>query len=246
MIVVIGLGETGRPLFELIKEAGLNVKGVDVEPVEITEPVEIIHVCLRPDDPDWFVTTVKQYSEKYDPEIICINSTVLPGTSKKVQEATGKPVVFSPIRGMHHKNMLEDIKFYTKYIGSDNLEWAQKVAEHFQKIGLKTKVLDSFSKTEWLKPLSTSYYGVLIGWAQEVLKLSKEHGFEYNDFCEWNKEIEARGISRPKMFPGYIGGHCVMPNIKLLKKIIQSDYLDAIGKSNEWIKKNFGENYKGD
>ena len=61
MIIVVGLGETGKPLFELIQEAGLDIKGVDIEPVEITKPVEIMHVCLRSNDIDWFVNAVKQY-----------------------------------------------------------------------------------------------------------------------------------------------------------------------------------------
>ncbi len=33
--------------------------------------------------------------------------------------------------------------------------------------------------------------------------------------------------------PGYIGGHCVMPNIELLKQCRESDFLDAVKNSNE-------------
>jgi len=237
--LVIGLGETGKPLYELIKESGQPVVAVDIEPVEISEPVEIMHICLRADDINWLVNTINQYSKKYNPNMICINSTVIPGTSKRVREVTGKPVVYSPIRGLHRR-MKEDLKFYTKYIGSPDKEWSKKVAEHFQKAGFKTKIVDTYSKTEWLKPLSTSYYGVLIGWAQEVYRICKENNVDYNDFCDWNKEIEDRGIPRPQMRPGEIGGHCVMPNIKLLKKILKSDYLDAVEKSNKWIQEHGG------
>jgi hypothetical protein len=36
-----------------------------------------------------------------------------------------------------------------------------------------------------------------------------------------------------KYFPGVIGGHCVMPNIEILRKFTKSDLLDAIRASNE-------------
>ncbi len=34
------------------------------------------------------------------------------------------------------------------------------------------------------------------------------------------------------IFPGWIGGHCVMPNIELLQERIQSQFLDAVVVSN--------------
>ena len=35
-----------------------------------------------------------------------------------------------------------------------------------------------------------------------------------------------------KYFPGVIGGHCVMPNIELLKRFTDSEILEAIEHSN--------------
>ena len=39
--------------------------------------------------------------------------------------------------------------------------------------------------------------------------------------------------NRPKMFPGYIGGHCVIPNLEL----INDDSLEQIKTTNEYFKK---------
>jgi hypothetical protein len=36
-----------------------------------------------------------------------------------------------------------------------------------------------------------------------------------------------------KYFPGIIGGHCVMPNIEILRKFDESVILEAIRASNE-------------
>ena len=40
-----------------------------------------------------------------------------------------------------------------------------------------------------------------------------------------------------KYFPGIIGGHCVMPNIEILRKFQPSQLLEAIRASNEMKKK---------
>jgi len=39
--------------------------------------------------------------------------------------------------------------------------------------------------------------------------------------------------NRPKMFPGFIGGHCVIPNLKL----IDERSLDSINQMNNMFKK---------
>ena len=43
-IVVVGLGEIGRPLYELILAKFPSSKGVDQEPVEIREPVGVMEM----------------------------------------------------------------------------------------------------------------------------------------------------------------------------------------------------------
>ena len=39
--------------------------------------------------------------------------------------------------------------------------------------------------------------------------------------------------NRPKMFPGFIGGHCVIPNLELMDE----NSLNQINKINEFFKK---------
>ncbi|MEM3549552.1 MAG: hypothetical protein QXV01_00455 [Candidatus Bathyarchaeia archaeon] len=40
-------------------------------------------------------------------------------------------------------------------------------------------------------------------------------------------------LDRPIMFPGVIGGHCLIPNAELLLKAYDSEFLRLILKSNE-------------
>jgi len=238
--VVVGVGEVGTPLLELIREAGLDAQSVDIDPVEITDTVDTMHICVPFKDKDPFVETAVNYIKKYNPALTIIESTVVPGTTREIAEKSGKPVVHSPVRGLH-KNMKEDLKFYTKYIGTDNAGFGEKAAQHYQKLGMKTRILDKPEKSEFIKLLSTSYYGLLIGWAQEVNRVCKENELDYNEIMSFAEEIEKRGHPRPVMKPEPIGGHCVIQNIQILKKVVDSDYIDAVLKSNEWIKRDIGE-----
>jgi hypothetical protein len=71
----------------------------------------------------------------------------------------------------------------------------------------------------------------MIAWAQEVERYSKKFGASYDEVVSFYEEI---GFFPPvKYFPGVIGGHCVMPNIRILKQHFPSGVLDAIEKSNE-------------
>jgi hypothetical protein len=54
---------------------------------------------------------------------------------------------------------------------------------------------------------------------------------EYEQVISFYEEI---GFFPPvKYFPGVIGGHCVMPNIRILRQKFSSDILAAIVHSNE-------------
>src|SRR5580700_3104681 len=99
--VVIGLGEVGRPLNDLLSEAHKHTIGVDQEQVSFKEEVGIMHLCYPFRSSAEFVHIALGYTSKYKPDIIVINSTVAPGTTKKLQESAGVNCVYSPVRGKH-------------------------------------------------------------------------------------------------------------------------------------------------
>lgn len=231
-IVVAGLGEIGRPLYELIRERFETV-GVDIDPVEAQGQCDILHVCF-PYAIEDFVGTCATYANTYNPSLVIINSTVAPGTSRQVASAIGRPVVNSPVRGKHIR-MKEDLLYYTKFVGGVDEQSSQKAADHFRAIGLKTLILSSPEATELAKLTETTYFGVLIAWAQEVERYCNRLSVDYNEVVSFYDEINF--FPPVKYFPGIIGGHCVMPNIKILKGVFASDMLDALEKSNQ-VKRN--------
>jgi len=226
--LVIGLGEIGRPLFELITEKH-SATGIDVPPVAFEGPCGVMHVCF-PFDFDGFVPECVRYIRKYKPDLTIINSTVAAGTTRRVEQESGARVVNSPVRGKHWK-MRDELLSYTKFIGGSDPEACAQAEAHFRSLGMKTRVFGSPESTEIAKLSETTYFGLLIAWAQEVERYCDRLGCDYNEVVSFYEEI---GYLPPvKYTPGVIGGHCVMPNIEILQRLFDSDLLEAVRESNE-------------
>jgi hypothetical protein len=63
-------------------------------------------------------------------------------------------------------------------------------------------------------------------------------GANYDEVVSFYEEIKF--FPPVKYFPGVIGGHCVMPNIAILREQFPPGLLEAIVKSNAMKQKNLG------
>lgn len=226
--LVVGLGEVGRPLREVLERAH-RVEGIDVSPRDVAGSVEFLHVCYPGELPD-FIGTTSDYVARYEPSIVVIHSTVMVGTTRAVQERVKCPVVHSPVRGKHAR-MGEELLRYVKFIGALDDDAAARVAKHFEAAGMRTHRLRSPEATELAKLSETTYLGLLVAFAQDIDRFAGRVGVSYDEIVEFYKEIGY--LPGVHFFPGVIGGHCVMPNIELLKRTFDSRLLDAIQWSNE-------------
>lgn len=228
-VVVVGLGEIGKPLFELISKHH-DAVGVDISPpVERIGQVDFLHVCYPFEIKD-FVGETTRYIELFKPALTIINSTVGVGTTRAVAERTGAVVVHSPVRGKHVR-MLKELRSYTKFVGATDPANGREAAKHFESVGMNTKVLSSPEATELAKLTETTYFGLMIAWAQEVERYCDQSGADYDEIVSFYDEIKF--FPPVKYFPGVIGGHCVMPNIEILSKFDHSAILKAIRDSNK-------------
>ena len=228
-VMVVGLGEIGKPLLEVISKHHETV-GVDITPLsEALGDIEVMHVCYPFRIADFIGETVR-YMQKYRPRLTVINSTVSVGTTRMIAEQSGMPVINSPVRGKHVR-MAQDLLRYTKFVGGTDKESAEKVARHFESVGMKVKVLSSSEATELAKLTETTYFGIIIAWAQEVERYCDQFGVNYDEVVSMYDEVPF--FPPVKYFPGVIGGHCVMSNIDILTKIVESDMLKAVELSNQ-------------
>jgi UDP-N-acetyl-D-mannosaminuronate dehydrogenase len=227
-VVVVGLGEVGKPIFELISRHHHTI-GVDISPpLEEIEQVDILHVCY-PFQINDFVGETVRYIRLFKPTVTIVNSTVGVGTTRLIAEQGGAAVVHSPVRGKHTR-MLDELCEYTKFVGAIDPGDARRASDHFDSVGLKTKILSSPEATELAKLTETTYFGLMIAWAQELERYCDRSGSDYEELISFYDEIKF--FPSVKYFPGIIGGHCVLPNIEILRRFDDSMILEAIRVSN--------------
>ena len=65
--------------------------------------------------------------------------------------------------------------------------------------------------------------------------IATQYDVDYDEMWTFSDEIHKFLGNRPKMFPGIIGGHCIIPNLDL----IHNETLNLIKKINTNYEKNF-------
>ena len=224
---VVGLGEVGEPLYLNIKEFEPCV-GLDIDTPTPIEACDVMHVCIGQKD-DKFAEIVVSYVERFSPRLLIINSTVKPGTCEKIAGLVDIPVAHSPIRGKHVR-MKEDQRLYDKFVGGVTEEAGELAEEHLKNVGFRVRRLKNATTTELAKISCTSYFGVLIAWAQEVERYCDEFDLDYDEVISIYEEVPY--FPTAKFFSGEIGGHCVIPNIKLLQQVTTGPLVQAVLDSN--------------
>jgi UDP-N-acetyl-D-mannosaminuronate dehydrogenase len=246
IVLVVGLGEIGRTLFELLKEKDrFKIYGLDLDetkmratnqdPNKLPKEVDTMHICLPCKEQTKFVATVTSYVKKFKPKLLIINSTVPPGTTMKTQKHCSCLVAHSPARGVHKspEHMKWEMKRWTKYVGGADAKAAEAACNHFKKIGLKVKVLKSCAETELAKLFETTYRAWMIACFQEMHRIAQAFEADFDDVVDFLEDTHHVRLDRPIMFPGFIGGHCLIPNTELLLKSYDSEFLRLILKSNQ-------------
>ena len=238
--VVVGIGEIGKPILKLLSKSNITV-GFDSNPDLMDKrkferyknlQTSFLHITIPVTDK--FINNVLRLYKKFQPECIVIHSTVKPGTTKKLQGKLSIPVIYSATRGVH-KRMIHDLKRYTKFfVISTNAPRGKWASSRFVKLmkscGIKTKKMSKPETLELAKIIcDTSYLGWLVNYAQLSNKIAIEYGVDYDEMWSFADEIHKLLGNRPKMYPGYIGGHCVIPNLNL----INNETLSLINKMNE-------------
>ena len=239
--VILGMGEVGQTLFDLLVDRKFDCVGIDLDDSkckkysenQVIKNPEYLHVCL-PGELTGFTDIVLDWIDKIkNIQVVIIHSTVKPGTTKIIQEKLSIPILFSPVRGVH-KRFLNDIKKYTKFISFDGTDIDSKI---------KRDVENRFEKIDWMSTtktaelakilVDTTYYGWLINYAQITKMICEKENVDFEEMWKFADEIHENLGNRPKMFPGIIGGHCVIPNLDL----VEYENLDIIKKINEVYEK---------
>ena len=257
-VLVAGLGEIGGTVFNILKESNMfELYGVDLDKKKMeeqnaTEPksssaryideIDVLHICIPASDKTKFINIAADYINKYQPNLTIINSTVPIGTTMGLYNQCGGLIAHSPCRGVHKNKeyMKKEFSRWTKYIGGATPEAGMAAQKHFASAGLKTKVLSNCTDTEFAKLFETTYRTWMIVFFQKMHRLASKYAetspnlkINFDEAVDFIEDTHKLRHDRPVMFPDVIGGHCLLPNSKLMLEQYEPDMLNLILESNE-------------
>ena len=226
-IGIVGYGQVGQAVAKLYSEIDTSKSWFSFDKILIYDPyqdmlddisdVDILNVCI-PYTED-FVSIVKDLP--IPNWYTVIHSTVPVGTTEKF----GHKFLHSPVRGVH-PNLYEGLKTFVKFIGGDQ-QLAEAYSGHLKTLGIETHICKDAKTTELSKLADTTYYGLCIAFTSDMKKLCDEYNLDFMEvmtkfnhtYNEGYKKLGKNNVVRPVLYPtDKIGGHCIIPNAKLLPR----------------------------
>lgn len=222
---VAGHGEVGTAVAEVLRRAH-EVVVFDPYKYDDTEPsladVDVLHICFPCKDQATFVAYVRNYTRFLRPEAVTIiHSTVPIGTTR----AIGGRVVHSPIHGVH-PNIDKGILTFIKLVGGCDAGAVEVAVRCLQDCNVLAVRASNPESSELSKLCCTLQYGINIIVNKCIHDLCELHGADFSEvYTYWNTQYNIGyrflGMSHVERsvldyHEGQIGGHCVIPNAKLL------------------------------
>jgi len=233
MDIVVGAGEVGLAIGELISNSGRDVMFHDPAKGKSASgfTCDVLHICFPYSEE--FVEQAKQAIDKFKPNLTIIHSTVKVGTTRKV----GKDVVYSFVRGKHDKGMAEMMLLNTKHLGCLDKNKMWEATAYLVNLGFETDPYNDPDVVEFGKLWDTTYYGICIAATKMAKEMADSYGLDWSFVAEMNSAYNEGALRfghpkwvRPELdpLPGKIGGHCIIPNIRILQQDFNHKFLDGV------------------
>jgi hypothetical protein len=223
--VLIGYGEIGKAVKKVFGDAH-KIKVIANSESDLPDEKYYDVMLVAIPYSEKFLDDVKAYLRYFEVSSIIVFSTTQIGTCSQIG------AIHSPVEGKH-PDLAESIRKMPRWLGGRD----QMAVDFMKQAGLQVKVVSKPEITEALKLTSTTLYGVNIEFARYREKIAKELEMDFNHFIEFDKDYnelyKSMGMpqfSRYLLTPprGVIGGHCVVPNAKILKEKFPDEFLDKI------------------
>src|SRR3989344_77012 len=247
VVGILGYGEISSAMARICREAGYKILVRELDYDQLVEKqIDYLHVNIPEKNNDKFVDVVVKTIKETKPKLTIINSSVTPGTTRKIHKITKLPIVHSPVIGVHPYLYRSIKNHFAKIIGSVNAESLNLAKKHFRELGLEVEVYDKAENSEVAKLLDLVYYAwniIFCKWMSEVsqkLKLNFDQVYtRHNEIYNQGYRKLRSNVVRPilKPIPGPIGGHCTVEDTLLFDKFYKNRFTKFILKENEKYKK---------
>lgn len=236
---IIGVGEVGTAIRKLCRKKH-KVYGRTRRSDELKgKSVDVLHLCYP--YTDTFVQTAVNAIRELKPSLVINESSVKPGTTEEICKKTRVSIVHSPVIG-RHPGIYQYLFETEKIIGPADEKSYRKAKKYYEDLGLKTIRFKSPLESEMAKLLCTTYYGWSIIFEKFVHRICEQFGADFKEVYTKLNELYNRcyrktmpHVRRPilKHMPGPIGGHCVIPNAKILNEWLGDEFTTFLLIQNE-------------
>jgi nucleotide sugar dehydrogenase len=264
-VCVIGLGQIGFPVAKYIVTKGHDVYGFDINPVAVEHSIQngkikattqwnqlpkadayIICVTTGQINNQADLTAVfevsKKVAEKTDTNtLISIESTILPGTSKKIYEEIFKGECLF-VHAPHRYWADQEDKYgvnQARVIGGVNTESLEAGMKFYkEQLGIPMHKVSSAEVAEMCKITENSHRYLQIAFAEDLKMMCSHIGINFDELREamntkWNVDL-------PEARDG-IGRHCLPKDIRyvtsLTPSILLSSAIEVDQKYRQWLTK---------
>lgn len=241
-IGILGYGEIGKSIGKVCTDAGFNifVRELDYDNLK-GKRIDYLHVCIPEKDNSKFIEAVSKTIEEFNPKLTIINSSITPGTTRKIFKKTNSSIVHSPVLGLHPNLYISIKKYFEKVVGPIDDKSKKLAKEHFSKLGLRTVFFKKPENSEAAKLLDLVYFAWNIIFCKWMNELCNENGLDFDEVYTRQNKLYNDGYSkllpntvRPILIPmpGPISGHCTIPDAVLIEKTYPNRFTKFILKEN--------------
>jgi nucleotide sugar dehydrogenase len=264
-VCVIGLGQVGLPVAQYAFARGLAVWGYDINPSTVKnagktgkfkvssvwEDVpqsDVYVICVTtsqrdgcPDLSPVFEVCKKLAEKTQSLSLVSVESTITPGTCKKIFESIFKKRV-SLVHAPHRYWAGDPVKHgvnQIRVIGGVNAESLGAGVQFYQDtLGIPMHSVSSAEVAEMCKITENSHRFLQIAFSEEVKMICAKIGLNFDEVREacntkWN-------VDMPEAREG-VGGHCLPKDIRYVTSLAPSQLLesaiDVDKKYREWLTK---------
>jgi UDP-N-acetyl-D-mannosaminuronic acid dehydrogenase len=264
-VCVIGLGQIGFPVAKYIAAKGFDVTGFDINPAAVEHGIQnggfkattewdqlpkadAYIVCVTTgqidNKPDLkaVLEVTKKVAEKADANtLVAIESTILPGTSKKIYEETFKGKILL-VHAPHRYWADQEDKYgvnQVRVIGGVNQKSLDAGMKFYKdQLGIPMHTVSNVELAEMCKIIENSHRYLQIAFAEDLKMMCNRIGINFDELREamntkWNVDL-------PEARDG-IGRHCLPKDIRyvtsLTPSILLSAAMEADKQYREWLSK---------
>ena len=240
-IAVIGVGDVGGSLYKIFRSVELfDTYAYDIDPSkrvhdldDIPKPIDFIHIAIPFRNFREFIDSVESYAHSLKARAIAIHSTVAPGTTREIYKRLKTPVAYTPVRGIR-RNLIKHLYLWSKWVSSLPKDGGDIFIEHFKVAGITAvNCMCEPESLELAKLWETVYRALLISAWHEIHRIALKFNADLEVIARFVGEVHDVLGDRPVYYPDIIGGHCLIPNTKILSDLYRSKLLEFILESNE-------------